>query len=653
LTALGHIARLWVACMAGLLATAGVASAYPAFPTSVGPSLAPPELVASTPPGNVRGIGSDGLDGVWFADEEFGSPHNTAYMAHYSPRGGGLTRVTLPIPDYSYSYIAGIAPGLHGEVWFGQTVQEQLSHITASGTLVSKVLPSMFEPTSVAVDKSGNVWFTNNNGCKLGRLSSTGKLAVYPVGSECTQMTVGPDGNIWLALYPSNEVKELSATTGAVLATYSLRYPIGIATVGQYVMVTEIEPGVVARIGPSGDVIEYDLPKDRKLDGATAGPDGSLWFTESEGPTGEGAIGRITSSGALSEVPIPDGGGAAGIAATNDGVYFTYDNSTTGNGVMRIPLSNIATPDEASYVALGDSYSSGEGNPPYEPESDNVVTLDTCHRAQQAYGPLVDGALTLGPMIFKACSGAVTDDIFNPNGKNYTEPAQLDWLRPQDTAVTLTIGGDDGGFVELLEHCVAGIRPGPNFQPFGCEKDKALRAKTEARRKALANKGNATTPEGRPIHSILSVIEAIHAESHAPNARIVIGGYPKLFGTETANYENDSEAPSGLVCRVGTAFVGGVPFYENVDYFDALWLDALSTKLDAAIKEAVADAQAEGIPARYANPKFKGHGLCDSGASWLHALDLNEENETEKSSFHPNVSGQQLGYASAFKAQLK
>jgi hypothetical protein len=33
---------------------------------------------------------------------------------------------------------------------------------------------------------------------------------------------------------------------------------------------------------------------------------------------------------------------------------------------MRIPVSNLVTADDATYVALGDSYSSGEGNPPFE-----------------------------------------------------------------------------------------------------------------------------------------------------------------------------------------------------------------------------------------------------------------------------------------------
>jgi hypothetical protein len=123
----------------------------------------------------------------------------------------------------------------------------------------------------------------------------------------------------------------------------------------------------------------------------TAGPDGAVWFDENSGPAGEPAIGRLTPGGALSEVSLGDAG-VEGIAATDDAIYFTEANGPDA-GLMRIPVDNLTEPAEATYVALGDSYSSGEGDPPYELGSD--VQGDTCHRSQQAYGPLIDGALKL------------------------------------------------------------------------------------------------------------------------------------------------------------------------------------------------------------------------------------------------------------------
>ena len=51
----------------------------------------------------------------------------------------------------------------------------------------------------------------------------------------------------------------------------------------------------------------------------TAGPDGAMWFTETAG-----RIGRITTTGTITEFPLPAGSAAAGIATGSDGaLWFT------------------------------------------------------------------------------------------------------------------------------------------------------------------------------------------------------------------------------------------------------------------------------------------------------------------------------------------
>lgn len=59
-----------------------------------------------------------------------------------------------------------------------------------------------------------------------------------------------------------------------------------------------------------------------------AGPDGALWFTEN----GSSAIGRLTTSGALREFPIPSGGRGFDVAVGPDGaIWFTeYYTRTIG-----------------------------------------------------------------------------------------------------------------------------------------------------------------------------------------------------------------------------------------------------------------------------------------------------------------------------------
>lgn len=649
LPTLRSIAQLGIGSVVALFVAASPASAYPVVSTSQGPPIAAPEMAAATPSAELRGIGSDGGEGVWFSDTEFGEPYDTAYLTHYSPGDSGLTRINLNTPfPLEHSYVNGVAPGLHGEEWFAQQEQNLLSRITPEGKLVNKTLPPLSEPGDVALDKQGNVWFTEGvggHGCSVGRRSPTGKLTTYNIGGECLDLTVGPDGNIWVA---ANVVKDLSATTGATLASYSLPQPVGIATLGDDIYVTEDEPGRIAQIGPSGEVTEYALPGDHRAEWLTAGPDGAVWFTEPVGPVvGSEGIGRLTPNGELSEIPVGEYG-PAGIAATDAAIYFTQGGPDAG--VMRIPLSNFVKPENV-YVAFGDSYSSGEGNPPYEQGTDKEEeTPDLCHRSMTAYGPLLDQALNLGPMAFKACSGAVTNDIFQANGANLTEPAQLSWLRSDTKTITLTIGGDDAGFAHVLRECVTT----PLEVKFGCSTNQQLEAETQARLNALAGGSYATTPPPRsaPIHSLVSVVQAIH--NHARSAHIFVGLYPTLFGRNRSDYSSNISAPGLLACEVGPDLW--------IDFKDAQWLNKRGERLDKIIREAVATTAGERIPVTLVTPSaFKGQGFCDEHELWFHPIELELRNPLEigtelivkASSFHPTTVGQALGYEVAFGGKIE
>jgi lysophospholipase L1-like esterase len=88
------------------------------------------------------------------------------------------------------------------------------------------------------------------------------------------------------------------------------------------------------------------------------------------------------------------------------------------------------------YTALGDSYSSGVGTRTYLADS------GSCYRSQFAYPVAV--ARQLGAnLTFAACSGARVQDIYN----------QLGSLGANTTLVTLTVGGNDAGFVNVIARC--------------------------------------------------------------------------------------------------------------------------------------------------------------------------------------------------------
>lgn len=596
----------------------------------------------------------------------------------------------------------GIAAASDGGAWFGEGEQSKLGYVSAGGSLTEYPEPAWASGSfGVAVGKDGSVWTTGREmvegktiwGSELilrrrpdgtytpyhVPASEPGHPAPAPYEGDITE---GPDGNIWLTelegehivrLTPSGEPTSFPLPTASATQFAITSGPDGALWFTQTDFATH--ESAIGRITTSGQVTLFPITGSYPV-GITTGPDGALWFTEPEAHK----IGRITTAGEVTYYPTPESSTwPTGITSDNGVLWFANENQedlgsiTTGGKVTLKWLpsgagspragTGIATGTDgslwytsggqsaigrvdpgASYVALGDSYSSGEGNPPFE-EGTNEPG-DECHRSPIAYGPALDSSLGLGSMAFRACSGAVTDDIF----KAYQdEPPQLAWPGPATKTVTLTIGGNDAGFRSVLERCLVAW---PVHGSFGCSKDKQLKREVKERLEALEGVKGAATPEGAPIHSIPWIVQAIHAE--APSARIVIGGYPRLFGARSAHYAPYSPAPSGYACLVGDAEVHGTVFPVTIDYKDAQWLNGLASKLAGALKKGVASATSQAMPVLFASPvhAFTGHGLCDSGASWVNEVQFTSGTTPSAGSLHPTSSGQQA-YEQALAAKLR
>ncbi len=294
----------------------------------------------------------------------------------------------------------------------------------------------------------------------------------------------------------------------------------------------------------------------------------------------------------------------------------------------------------SEYVAMGDSYSSGEGNSPYETLTD-MKGLNECHRSlAHSYSHVIsqDTELDLEGMEFVACSGATTDSLLNGGS---AETAQTNALSISTNVVTLTIGGNDLGFKEVLEECANT----PSDTGWGCSSSTGLNGNLEDRIEALNGTALTTVngPDGGEIYSILEVIEAINIE--APNASIYIAGYPRLFGSSLGYFEPDQEAPGGGYCKAGV----GV----NFSYQDAQWMNEWADSINQVISEAVTVAQNEQIDVTFVTANgFNGYGLCDTNTPFLHDVMLDSISippGVNRGSMHPNEMGMYVGYGVQFQ----
>ncbi len=231
-----------------------------------------------------------------------------------------LVITEFPIPTAG-GVPLGIATGSDGNLWFTETNSNKIGRITPAGAVTefpistappppppppgvtAPPVPSA-SPRGIAAGPDGNLWFTESDGDKIGRITPAGVVTEFPLpsaGSVLVGIAAGPDGNLWF---------------------------------------TESNGNRIGRITVAGVVTEFRLPTAAALPfGIAAGPDGNLWFTESAGRR----IGRITPAGVVTEFALPaaNSEGPFGITAGPDGNLWFLDDG--GKKIGRITPAGAVT----------------------------------------------------------------------------------------------------------------------------------------------------------------------------------------------------------------------------------------------------------------------------------------------------------------------
>lgn len=310
-------------------------------------------------------------------------------------------------------------------------------------------------------------------------------------------------------------------------------------------------------------------------------------------------------------------------------------------------------------VALGDSFSSGEGAWSYDAWSDhggtstNQSERNACHQSANAWirkttipgrvntiGALEAAGSSVLDFHFLACSGAETEQLLpfysysgpgsppqNAEGQNgdlrqYGLVSQLDagYLDSNTTMVTLTIGGNDMRFSEILSSCFmyscGQTLAGDDVDMFDASEERL---------------------ENEIPLSLAIVLNQI--KTQAPNASIVLMGYPRLFD-------------------VGGGCIG-------MDPDDLPFLNGTSDGLRDVLEAAADDADSPGQRVLFVDPQpsFSGHTLCTSPSAINGLLEpfspgdlpwgvwSDAQTPVAQSSVHPNNLGTDL-YSDALEGAL-
>ncbi|MHC0430864.1 SGNH/GDSL hydrolase family protein [Streptomyces sp. O3] len=330
--------------------------------------------------------------------------------------------------------------------------------------------------------------------------------------------------------------------------------------------------------------------------------------------------------------------GTPRVELTNSTADGTADDNIAWDAVAFQPLPG--KPKDI-VVAMGDSYTSGEGAGDYNKASDRdhgEESWNACRRSENAWPrkvTLPGQADTVGAMAdrydsaldfqFIACSGAKAWQMntYNPNwgtdGLFHEYPQlQSGVLSDDTTLVMLTIGGNDAQFDQKITDCVIS----------GCPSEASMKADID-----LAVFGDTNTTGAK------DVLEAIHKQ--APNATIALMGYPLLFSRTEA-------------CQTAVSASQRVILNRMAEYFEDKQ------------RELAMSMSAEGVRYRSPQSAFDGKRLCDSpegingivsgpnGDGDFHHGDERAKcwwfwGETcfSRESYHPNKTGTSA-YATAF-----
>jgi hypothetical protein len=227
-------------------------------------------------------------------------------------------------------------------------------------------------------------------------------------------------------------------------------------------------------------------------------------------------------------------------------------------------------------VALGDSYSSGVGAGSYDSGS------GACKRSTKAYPALWAAAHSPSSFNFTACSGARTGDVLS---------GQLGPLGSGTGLVSISVGGNDAGFADVMTTCVL-------------QSESSCLARIDQARSYV----DSTLPGN--LDKVYSAISA-----KAPAAHVVVLGYPRF-------YKLSGSCAAGLSERERAAINGA------------------ADHLNSATAKRAAD---HGFTFGDVTGTFSGHEICSS-SPWLHSLNILNIGE----SYHPKAAGQSGGYLPVF-----
>lgn len=314
-------------------------------------------------------LGPDGA--LWFIEEGCSQPiavcsTNTAKIARITTAGQVTEFPSSMTPDF----LAVITTGPDGALWYtddGCSACDSagsVKRMTTSGTVTTFSSPSSTGLAGITPGPDGAMWIVDGgsgNGNRIDQLTLSGSLHSFVVPNGNANfgggIAIGSDGALWVAAGQGSSGngpdKIIRITTSGAINGFAVpTSPAGLVSIAAgpdgALWFTEGFGNNIGRITTAGTITEYPLPTAKAYPfGIAAGSDGAMWFTESGCPpsgclpNAPANIGRITTSGMITEYPLPARGSApVGITAGPDGALWFTEEVTSKIGRITVPAGD-------------------------------------------------------------------------------------------------------------------------------------------------------------------------------------------------------------------------------------------------------------------------------------------------------------------------
>lgn len=116
-------------------------------------------------------------------------------------------------------YISGLASDSRGSLWFSAVEMNAIGKVSSGKTTLFAIPTEKASPGDIFVDNKDNIWFTESEGHKIGRLSPDGRFREYPLPHEeewVVTLSSDKDGYIWFSTILNYNLFRLDPVTGAI-----------------------------------------------------------------------------------------------------------------------------------------------------------------------------------------------------------------------------------------------------------------------------------------------------------------------------------------------------------------------------------------------------------------------------------------------------